>query len=489
MTLAQSRRQDGRLTVPCIMLTLALLALTVSLFGLQRATNIVNERMGQLQQSWSTVQDGPIEGSDIVETNRLMDRLSMPMPAAGSAANWSLALALASLLFVIWLLVALRRDHRDRAAIDKSDTQSERAALIRLTDEIAPVSIGDLCVHATRDNDLTSPLADAFNYLIGEMRWFVTTIDSSAQLLDQSVERTQKFASEVIDDSARQTERIHESSNSLLSMSATMADLSTSSSSKTSLARAIVDKAVKENRSFEDTINQLTSAASDADSVGVSLKRLTDTLTAIDEQITGMQDVTKRTDLLALNTAIRMRSGAGDKSITTPAADTVGDVGKLSDEVAQMSTLLGQATCEIELLSRELSKGLSEAVILSGKTREKLESGIMNARETEDSLRVIASDARSIEQHLLTISETTVKQSGIVSQLSENLDDVNQLTQQSAERIRQGADSLDELTDLSAELRSGVVEFRMPGKADPAEAPKVASSAARRAADRAVIHG
>lgn len=480
MTQVLPKRQEGRLSVPCTLMILCLVALTVSLVGMQRATSIANERFDELQVFWATLQDGSIEGSELLATDKLIRNVGTPVPAASTAARWSLALAIVSLLLMLWVILAVRRDQQERLTADTGTTQDEQAAIVRLTDEVAAFADGDLSVRATVEDNLTAPLADSFNHAIGELRWLVTSLNSTSGQLDDTVANSDLSADRVASSSIRQSEHIHQSSNFLLSMAGTMADLSANASERANAAQAMIEKTARGKSGLNATSAQCDDIGKEVEKSFALAARLGDSLHAVEEQVQVIQDVAKRTDLLAMNTTIRVST------------DAASDLGKLSDEVARMADQIGQATSEIGTLSHGLAQCLADTHSSIERIDLASTKGLDEARKASGLLNELAVESKAIRNHLLQFSETTVEHSGIVSQLSENMDVINRITQENAATVSASAEALGELRELSTELRQSTENFRMPGKVTPcatATEETKPASAARQAADRAVING
>lgn len=484
------KRQEGRLSVPCTLLILSLVALIVSLVGLQRATTIANERFAELQVFWSTIEDGSIEGSELLETDRLIRSVATPVPAATVSSRWSLALAAVSLCFLFWLIFAVRRDQRDKYKFHASTAQNEQAAIVRLTDEITAFSEGDLRVRATVDDNLTAPLADSFNHAVGELRWLVTSLTSASKQLNEAVESSNQHADRVTNSSIRQSEHIHQSSNFLLALVGTMADLSANASERASAAQAMVEKSARVKSSITGARNQCLAINEEVKHSLVVAGQLGEALRAIEEQVQVIQDVAKRTDLLALNTTIRASAGSDIYIKKDDSLDAGTDLGRLSDEVAIMADDIGQATTEIGTLSHGLTQIVTQIRLSIERIDLASTTGLEDAKNASGLLNELSVESKAIRNHLLQFSEATVEHSGIVSQLSENMDVINRITQENAATVNASAESLGDLLELSAELKQSTDNFKMPGKViQSSPEKKVTVSAARQAADRAVING
>ena len=465
MALANLNSYDKRLGVPFILLMLALFALLVSLFGLQRTAGIANERLNELQQTWQAVQDGTVEGSELVATDRMMQRVRVPVPVVQNSARWSLGLALLSLVFLAWLVVAARRAQRDRMTIDDGKERLEQASIVKLLDEMAPLASGDLRVRATVTDAMTGALADAFNYAVSELRWLVGTMGHSAQQVDDSVKRTRSTANDVVKACSEQTRQIHRSSNFLLTMSAAMAELSADASDSSAAAKAAADKAERGVIALDSSLERLSTIRDEADSTTRLMHRLADNVRAIDEHVLVVQEVAKSTDLLALNTTIR--ASAGSRSVSS--SDAAADLGRLSDEVAQLADVLGQATREIGSLTRTITQDAADTVQSMEHTTAELAAGVEQTEQASVALHAIHDDSEVVRQRVALMAEKTVQQSGIVRQLSDNMDAISQITQQTSDGVHNNAESLDELQELAAELRQSLSDFKLPAKPSPSK--------------------
>ena len=487
MSVANSNVHERKVTLPFVLLMLCLLALLVSLLGLARTASVANERLDQLQESWAAVQDGTVEGSELVANDRLMERMRRPVPAVRSAAFWSLGLALVSVALLAWLLTVARRVAIASHAAEDGREQREQAAVLKLIDEMAPLASGDLRVKATVTESATGGLADAFNYAVSELRWLVGTLGHAAHQVIESVERSRHSAETVAAACSEQSSEIHKSSNYLLNMSGTMAELSGDAADLSVAAQAAVEQAERGVDALSASLNRLSTIRDEADTTTRLMHRLADNVAAIDDRVSDIQEVAKRTDLLALNTTIRASAGSRSATVTDAAAD----LGRLSDEVAQLAEVLGQATRDIGSLTSTISQDASNTVQSMEHTTAELVAGVDQTQLASDALDAIRQNSLALRQRVVAMADKTVEQSGVVRQLSENMDVINRITRQTANGVTGNADSLDELTELASELRQSVSDFRLPAKnVDEGRkaASTVTSSQARKAADRAVLH-
>lgn len=479
---SNNRLAPLRISAPLICLALSLLALIVSILSLFNTASVANSHAIEFQVAWQALQEGSVEGSELVAANRLMSSVLKPAQLLKNTAVWSLGWAVLSVLFFCWMVYFIRRTQLDTSSALAGREAYEQAAILKLADEMSPLSSGDLRVNATISEGTTASLAEAFNHAVAELRWLVSLLGSSAEQLNDSVDRSRYTAEKVSVACAEQSRQIHRSSNYLFSMSAAMSGLSADAAESTLAAQTAVDRAEAGGVALGASLKTLSAIRDEADNTTRLMQRLADNVEAIDERVVRVQEVAKQTDLLALNTTIRASAGSRRAS----ANDAAADLGRLSDEVAQLAEVLGQATRDIGSLTRIISEDASETVRSMEHIAAELVSGVRQTQHANDALLVIQDNSRSLHERVLVMTERCVEQSGIVRQLTENMDQLNQITDQASDGVAVNASSLDEMRDLSSMLRQRKAEYQLPTISAASNVEKTEASAARKAANRAV---
>lgn len=487
MSAVKTSLQKRRLMVPFILLVLALFALIVSLSGLWRTAYVTGDRFDELAVAWQAVQEGAADGSELVAADRLMSRLSAPMPLVESAARWTLGLAAVVLILFLWLVVSARKSMATSSPVTGPEDYQLRAAHAHLTQAVSPLIDGDLTVRADIRNDSTRALAETVNHAVGELRWLVSTLGTTAEQVNRSVHQSRQATSAVAVRCAEQSRQIHLCSNHLLTMSATMAELSADAAESSGLSERAVERAASGVNALSASLDRLSAISNEADNTTHLMHRLAENVGAIDERIIVIQDVARQTDLLALNTTIR--ASAGTRSATV--SDAAADLGRLADEVALLAEVLGQATRDIGSLTRTITQDAADTVGSMEHTRAELAAGLEQTKQASEVLKAIQRQSDELHDKVTRIADKTVEQSTIVHHLSGNMDLINRIAMQIAESIESGGVSFDELQELSRELQQTASGFRLPVHSRPVEvlaAPDLSPvSPARKAADRVTL--
>lgn len=482
MRTSDSRPKQRKANTLLIGLAMALLALSVSVVNAFNLTSIANQEALELDAAWQVLQGSKVEGSDIIALNEQVSKLVVPTRQLLQSTQVSLGLAALCFIVFVWLVLVVKGMLLEQISAQEDQEFSGRAAVVKLTDEISQLAKGDLQVTATLSDTATGSLAEVFNDIAAELRWLVGLLGSSAQLINDSVDGSRRRAEKVTSACAKQSSQIHQSSNFLFSMSATMSELSADASESTLAAQTAVKKAEAAGSALGASLVTLSAIQGEADNTTRLMHRLADNVDAINERVIRVQEVAKQTDLLALNTTIRASAG----SRYTSANDAAADLGRLSDEVAQLAEVLGQATRDIGSLTRVISEDASETVHSMEHVAAELVSGVRQTQHANEALAVIQENSRALHERVLFMTDRCVEQSGVVRQLTKNMDQLNQINDQASAEVVYNSSSLDELTELSAELRHCMEKFQLPETRTSIVDVRSSPSAARRAADRAV---
>ncbi|MFK7857490.1 MAG: methyl-accepting chemotaxis protein [Granulosicoccus sp.] len=474
---------ENRIGLPAVLLSLCLLALVVSLFGLFRTSGVTQTRVNDLQISWQTLMEDGVDGAEVVATNRLMQGVVRPVPAVYSAAGWSLALGALSLVFFGWLLLTVRSVQRKRASGGELEARNDQAATARLLDEMAPLASGDLRVRATASDGTAGALADAFNHAVSELQRLAGIQLSTSRTLGESVSKSQELATAIERQCTQQTGHIHQSSNVLLGMSSSTGALSANAAETSVTTQVILDKVDHVHAALKASSKQIDSMRRDSD-LSVSLvQSLSQYVHPIEDSFAVLEDLARHTELLAVNTTIRASSVSATADLGSD------DVSRLTDEVARLGDALGRATDDVRSLIRSISVDSTEAITCMRRVYSGCDKQFVQMDSLADALAQIRTHTSSVHTHAVHVAEEAVVHAGVVRNLSENMNLINQITEQTGQDARTNAASMDGLKRLANDLRQSTSDFILTDSDVNAADTQPTKSVARRAAERAAING
>ncbi|MGY3858183.1 methyl-accepting chemotaxis protein [Aeromonas intestinalis] len=188
---------------------------------------------------------------------------------------------------------------------------------------------------------------------------------------------------------------------------------------------------------IEQVAGVIESLASQTDSIGSIL----DTIRSISEQ----------TNLLALNAAIEAaRAGEQGRGFAV-----------VADEVRNLASRSAASTAEIQTMINSLQEQSARAVSAMAQGRNQSQAVVNQADEANAALGQITGHITQISDMNIQVATATEEQSSVVGEINRNVEDINQLTMETADIAHQLTASSRSLQQLSGELDKLVGNFRL----------------------------
>jgi methyl-accepting chemotaxis protein len=169
-----------------------------------------------------------------------------------------------------------------------------------------------------------------------------------------------------------------------------------------------------------ETIASLTEIQNSVDLSFQGIKRLSENSSRIDSIVKVINDITKRTNLLALNASI----------IAAQAGEYGKSFGVVADEIRNLSLQTGQSTGEINRIIDEIMTESRLAAESVTATKELVQKGVKLGEETGKALRVILESSQRAMEMTEKIKLTTAEQTSSASLVARSIEDVSAMTAQ-----------------------------------------------------------
>jgi len=237
-----------------------------------------------------------------------------------------------------------------------------------------------------------------------------------------------------------------------------MAQLSAHAAESSRIAVDSVKQAQVGSVAVEASVKGLANIREHAQMTSRLMERLVESSDAIKKHVSEIQRVAKHTDLLALNTTIRAAATTG--------LEQTDDLSRLSAEVTQLATTLRLATQEISNLAGIIQQDAALTLRSVRKTKHELDSGHQKTIQASHSLRAIESVSHELQNQINDIASKTLRQAGVVKQLSANMGVINGITADSAVGLQEAANELEDLQLMANALSKSVSRFTLPEAAN-----------------------
>ena len=378
-----------------------------------------------------------------------------------------------ALVIVIYCLSQLfkQQDGSERTLIEQetlrrrqeAETESERSrqiqeenernqmAILRLLDELGDLAEGDLTVNATVSEDFTGAIADSVNFAIDQLRQLVMVINSTAEQVSQSSERTQLKAVELTQASEHQAKEIAGVSASINEMAVSIDKVSNNATESATVAERSVVIAYNGAEVVQRSIEGMNVIRNQIQETSKRIKRLGESSQEIGDIVSLINDIADQTNVLALNAAIQ--------------ASMAGEAGRgfavVADEVQRLAERSAKATKQIETLVKTIQADTNEAVMSMESTTSEVVRGARLAKDAGEALEEVQSVSNTLSNLIQNISSAAQQQAKSAGHISNTMTVIQDITSQTSSGTLATARSVGELSEMAGALQESVTGFKI----------------------------
>ena len=367
-----------------------------------------------------------------------------------------IGLGLIGLFIMILLAYLLIRAAQKREQESVTTNRNNQNSILRLLDEMSSLAEGDLTVHATVTEDITGAIADSVNFSIDALRNMVTTIDSTANEVSSSSQKTQQVVSRLREASTQQRDEISDTTSAISKMASTMESMSESAKTSTQVALRSVEIANKGADTVTRNIDGMDTIREQIQGTSKRIKRLGESSQQIGEIVNLITDLADRTSILALNAAIQ--------------ASSAGEAGRgfavVADEVQRLAERAGDATKQISGLVETIQADTNEAVSSMEESTAGVVAGAKIAEEAGQTLVEIEQVSQQLASLIKEMSNEASNQADSAKHIAESMNIIQRITAETYEGTDKTTQSITDLTNLATELKKSVSGFKLPDNSD-----------------------
>ena len=313
-----------------------------------------------------------------------------------------------------------------------------------------------------QDNDLTKrmnfaskdevgAMGNAFNSFVEKLQKLVMGITDASEQLSTAAEETSVVSRSTNQNIAQQKNETTHVASAITQMTATVQEVA-NSAEKASAAAIKGDKDSESGRQVVEeivaSINNLADEINSSTSVIVTLKSDSENIGTVLDVI---KNIAEQTNLLALNAAIE--------------AARAGDQGRgfavVADEVRSLAQKTQDSTKEIEDLILTLQQGSDNAVSSMELNKTSIEGLVAKAVNATNSLNEITNSVSSITEMNTLIATAAEQQSHVVNEINNNVLNIQQVSENTAEGSEQVSQASQEIAQLSERLTNMVRQFKV----------------------------
>ena len=328
----------------------------------------------------------------------------------------------------------------------------DQDAILRLMDELAEFSNGDLTVEAQVTEDFTGAIADSVNYAIESMRELVGTINRTSTQVSNASNSTRLIAEQMQTSSTEQAQKIHSIAKIISDMVRSLDRVAMSTADSAEIAHNSVSIAREGAQQVRNTINGMNNIRGNIQETRTLIKRLGESSQEIGNIVEIIKSIADQTNILALNAAIQ--------------ANSAGEAGRgfavVGDEVQRLAERSSNATKRIEGLVKTIQNDTNAAVASMERSTKEVVDGANIAEEAGTALSKIEDVSTSLASLIERVSESTRKVSTMAENIASDMSQINQMAVTTTENVIKTSESIENLSVLSQELKNSVSGFKLP---------------------------
>lgn len=324
--------------------------------------------------------------------------------------------------------------------------------LAALADDAQQIASGDLTVQIqSRSKDEIGLLAASFNSMADSLRGAIRQVSDTSSLLTSAANEllaTSESISNGADSVASQAqtvatagEEMAATSNDIASNCQSAAAGALDASTSASDGSVVVDKTVQAMgqiaRRVKETADTVARLGQRSDQIG---------------QIVGtIEDIADQTNLLALNAAIEAaRAGEQGRGFAV-----------VADEVRALAERTTRATKEISDMIRSIQAETRSAVTVMEEGVHEVAQGTDEAAKSGVALQTIMELVNNVSMQISQVATAAEEQTATTNEISQNMLQITDVVQQTAQGAKQSEAAAAELSKLAADLEALVHRFKL----------------------------
>ncbi len=386
----------------------------------------------------------------LAKSQRLIDAYQ-----SGVAARFAGPIAvLAGALVLLQLLILARiylNDSRRRAEEAENSNRRNQEAIQRLMSELSELAEGNLTVRATVSEGVTGAIAGAVNYTTEELRKLVARIMVATDQMGHATHQAEQISKGLLEAAQKQAGEIRKAGESVQSMAASIHEVDSSAARATEVGQRTLAATERGGLAVRNTIAGMGGIREQIQDTSKRIKRLGESSQEIGEIVDLISDLTELTNVLALNAAIQ--------------AVSAGEAGRgfsvVAEEVQRLAERSAEATKQIGALVKTIQGDTQDAIAAMEKSTLGVVEGAKLSDVAGQSLKEIEQVSRELAALIDGISASTQMQSDMAGKVAHAMHNILQITQQATDGTRLTANSVAQLTNLSADLKGSVSGFKL----------------------------
>ncbi|HZX52256.1 MAG TPA: methyl-accepting chemotaxis protein [Pseudomonas sp.] len=329
---------------------------------------------------------------------------------------------------------------------------SIRATLKSLGLVMDQVAAGDMTVSfKSQSQDELGELGQVFNETVAKIHQLIERVGQTVVEVERQADRVQQVSGESNHAVAGQRSQIEQVATAMNQMSATAQEVARSAAAAVGSAQSVNDETVSGRALVESQVGSIQRLAGEIDQSVAVINQLASDSASISQVLDVIKGIAEQTNLLALNAAIEAaRAGEQGRGFAV-----------VADEVRNLAKRTQQSTEQIEAMISKLQGGVGAAVKAMGASHQMADTTVSESGKVQQALENILGAVGMIVDQNQQIATAAEEQTAVAQDIDQNIVEISQAGERTAEGASQTEQASRELSGLVARLKQLIGAFRV----------------------------
>uniref|UniRef100_UPI0030D6DB0A methyl-accepting chemotaxis protein n=2 Tax=Pseudomonas sp. EA_35y_Pfl2_R5 TaxID=3088690 RepID=UPI0030D6DB0A len=329
---------------------------------------------------------------------------------------------------------------------------SIRTTLKKLGQVMNQVAAGDMTVtFKAQSQDELGELGQVFNETVSKIHQLIERVGQTVVEVERQADRVQQVSGESNQAVAGQRGQIDLIATAMNQMSATAQEVAHSAAAAVGSAQSVNDETVSGRALVESQVGSIQRLAGEIDQSVAVINKLASDSASISQVLDVIKGIAEQTNLLALNAAIEAaRAGEQGRGFAV-----------VADEVRNLAKRTQQSTEEIESMIAKLQSGVGAAVKAMNASHQMADTTVSESGKVQQALENILGAVGMIVDQNQQIATAAEEQTAVAHDIDQNIVEISQAGERTAEGASQTEQASRELSGLVARLKQLIGAFRV----------------------------